>query len=104
MKAKGLFSTTKSCAFVLSGCKASSGVKSSPSYLVFNVPVTDKPLDLVVSAWELNELALDLNVSPSNEALAGDEGTCSCNEGSVESDSVLEWLSLCGSERACNSY
>lgn len=56
-------SISKSFALVLSGRKASSVVSSSPSNLDRKVVKSELPLDLVVSALELNELALDLEVS-----------------------------------------
>lgn len=65
-------------------------VNSSPSNLDLRVVRSELPLDLVVSALELNEFALDLevsavelkesaldrNVSPPNDLEVGEEGTC----------------------------
>lgn len=65
-------------------------VQSSPSNLDLTVVTRELPLDLVVSAFELNELALDLvvsavelkdsaldrRVSPPNDLAVGEIGTC----------------------------
>jgi len=71
-----LFSVSKSFSFDLSGAKASSVDKSSPSNLDRTDLISELALDRLVSAVELNEFVRDLKVSPPSDAVLGDEGTC----------------------------
>jgi hypothetical protein len=73
-KAKGLFDTSKSFSFPLSGCRASPG--GSWNKELSTTVCAEFDLDLNVGWTDGNDPDLDRKVSPPNEEAVGDDVGC----------------------------